>query len=162
MTAGPWTEAPADTPDAGRTTYELSADEAVAWGRISEEVGTRLLPVLDRLTRALPSVTAAMVSTADGFSLCALGLPGDRVERVSAMTGALHSMAASASTGGDGSDAPTDLLTITSGTATTVVMAVAGMSVGASLLWLTGRHDTLGAMISRARAAVGEIEALGL
>lgn len=162
MTAGPCTESSPDTGDAGRTTYELSADEAVAWGRISEEIGTKLLPVLDRLTRALPSVTAAMVSTADGFSLCALGLPGDRVERVSAMAGALHSMAASASSGGDASDAPTDLLTITSGAATTVVMAVGGMSVGAALLWVTGRDDSLGSMIYRARAAVGEIETLGL
>jgi predicted regulator of Ras-like GTPase activity (Roadblock/LC7/MglB family) len=161
VTAGPCTETPADTGDGGRTTYELSADEAVAWRRISEEIGTRLLPVLDRLTRALPS-TAAMVSTADGFSLCALGLPGDRVERVSAMAGALHSMAASASSGGDASDAPTDLLAVTSGAATTVVMAVGGMSVGAALLWVTGRDDSLGSMIYRARAAVGEIEALGL
>ena len=69
---------------AGRTTYELSADEARTWDGITDEIGARLLPVLERLVRSMPTTTGALVATADGFNLCALGLPADRVERICA------------------------------------------------------------------------------
>jgi hypothetical protein len=97
VTARPWADTLAvDAADADRPTFELGADEARAWQDITDETGTRLVPVLERLAGALPSATGVMVATADGFNLCALGLAADRVERVCAMTSALFSMASTA------------------------------------------------------------------
>lgn len=160
MTAGPWADALAvDAADTDRSAYELSADEARAWGEITDDTGARLVPVLERLSRALPSVTGVMVATADGFNLCALGLPADKVERVCAMTSALFSMATTAMPEDDPGRA--DLLTISSGETCTVVLAVPGLSLGAAVLWVHGTHETLGSMIYRARATAAEITALG-
>ena len=159
MTAGPWADAlDVDAADTDRSAYELGADEARAWSEITDETGARLVPVLERLTRALPTVTGAMVATADGFNLCALGLPEDRVERVCAMTSALFSMATTALPDDDA--APADLLTISSGGTSTVVLALPGLSLGAATLWVHGTEETLGSMIYRARAAAAEITEL--
>jgi predicted regulator of Ras-like GTPase activity (Roadblock/LC7/MglB family) len=164
VTAGPWADTLAvdavDAADAGRPTFELGADEARAWQDITDETGTRLVPVLERLARALPSVTGVMVATADGFNLCALGLAADRVERVCAMTSALFSMATTALPDDDPGHA--DLLTIGTGEACTVVLAVPGLSLGAAILWVSAGHESLGSMVYRSRAALAEIAALGL
>ncbi|MGA9746232.1 MAG: hypothetical protein WBQ50_02125 [Nocardioides sp.] len=149
----------------GAATYELDGVEAQRWGQISEEIGRQLLPALEQLDRSLASLTTVMVATADGLNLAALGLRDDRVERVSAMAGALHSMS-SATTAAIVGDPPggttTGLLTITHGDATTVVLAVGGLSLGPALLWVTARLDTLGAIIYHARHTVASIEQLGL
>lgn len=161
MTVGPWADAlDVDAADTDRAAYELSADEARAWGEITDETGARLVPVLERLTRALPSVTGVMVATADGFNLCALGLPEERVERVCAMTSALFSMATTALPDDDAG--PTELLTISTGGTCTVVLAVPQLSLGAAVLWVHGTEETLGSMIYRARAAAAEIAELGV
>jgi predicted regulator of Ras-like GTPase activity (Roadblock/LC7/MglB family) len=161
VTAGPWADALAvDAADADRSTFELGADEALAWHDITDRTGALLVPVLERLAGALPSVTGVMVATADGFNLCALGLPADRVERVCAMTSALFSMATTAMPDDDPGQA--DLLTIGSGEAGTVVLALPGLSLGAAILWVGARHETLGSLVYRARAAAAEIAALGL
>ncbi len=147
----------------GATTYELDRVEAARWGQISEEVGVQLLPALERLDRSLASMTTAMVATADGLNLAALGLREDQVERVSAMAGALHSMSTattSAIVDPSGSVASPDLLTISHGDAATVVLAISGLSLGPALLWVTARLDTLGAVIYHARNAVAAIEQL--
>jgi predicted regulator of Ras-like GTPase activity (Roadblock/LC7/MglB family) len=161
VTAAPWADALAvDAADADRSAFELAADEARAWDDITEETGARLVPVLEQLAAALPSATGVLVSTADGFNLCALGLPADRVERVCAMTSALFSMGTTALPDDDPGQA--ELLTISTSEACTVVLAVPGLSLGAALLWVSARHETLGAMVYRARAAAAEITALGL
>jgi predicted regulator of Ras-like GTPase activity (Roadblock/LC7/MglB family) len=145
---------------AGRTTYELSADEARTWDGITDEIGARLLPVLERLIRAMPTTTGAMVATADGFNLCALGLTAERVERVCAMTSAVFSMAATVLPDDDAE--PADLLAIGSGDTSTVVLAVTGLTVGPAVLWVSARHETLGSVLYRSRAVAAEIAGLGV
>lgn len=149
---------------AGATTYELDHVEAQRWGEISEEIGRQLLPALERLDRSLASLTTVMVATADGLNLAALGLSEDRVERISAMAGALHSMssATTAAIVDDPAGAEPDLLTISHGDAATVVLAVRGLSLGPAVLWVTARLDSLGAVVYHARNTVAEIERLGL
>jgi predicted regulator of Ras-like GTPase activity (Roadblock/LC7/MglB family) len=161
VTAGPWADALAvDAADADRSSFELGADEARAWGDLTDRTGVLLVPVLERLAAALPSVTGVMVATGDGFNLCALGLPEERVERVCAMTSALFSMATAAMP--DDEPGQADLLTIGTGEACTVVLAVPGLSLGAAVLWVSARHEPLGSVVYRARAAAAEIAALGL
>jgi predicted regulator of Ras-like GTPase activity (Roadblock/LC7/MglB family) len=155
VTAGPWAEAAPD-----RTVCELSPDEAQAWDGITDEIGARLLPVLEGLAGTMPSVTGVLVATADGFNLCALGLPADRVERICAMTSAVFSMASTVLPDDDA--APADLLTIGSGDTCTVVLAVPGLSVGPAVLWVSARHDTLGTVLYRSRAVAAEIAGLGV
>lgn len=145
---------------AGRTTYELSADEARTWDGITDEIGARLLPVLERLVRSMPTTTGALVATADGFNLCALGLPADRVERICAMTSAVFSMAATVLPSDD--TEPADLLAIGSGDTATVVLSVPALTVGSAVLWVSADHETLGSLLYRSRAAAAEIAELGV
>jgi hypothetical protein len=42
------------------------------------------------------------------------------------------------------------------------VLAVPGLSLGAAILWVSTRRESLGAVVYRSRAAAAEIAALGL
>lgn len=145
---------------AGRTTYELGADETRTWEGITDEIGGRLLPVLEQLVHSMPTTTGALVATVDGFNLCALGLPAERVERVCAMTSAVFSMAATVLPADDAE--PADLLAIGSGDTATVVLTVPGLTVGSAVLWVSADHETLGSLLYRSRAAAAEIAGLGV
>lgn len=142
---------------------ELEGEAAVQWEDLSERIGTAVQPVLEGLARTLPSVTAVMISTADGFNLCALGLNDERVDRISAMGSALHSVARAATEAlaeVEGTDQPLDMLSISHGSYTTVVLTVPGLGDGSALLWVTGNQDSLGAMIFRAKASVADLQAV--
>ena len=140
---------------------ELEHDEVGHWRDLSESVGARLLPVLEDVITSLPSSTIAMVCTADGFNLCALGLEESQVDRVSAMASSLYSVAAAA-TAASGDSERDDLnamnmVTLSHGEQSTVVMAVDGLPLGPALLWVTGRRESLGAIIYRTREAAGRM-----
>lgn len=142
--------------------HEMGAAEARRWAQTTERIGQDLLPVLEQLAGSLPSATAIMVSTGDGFNLCALGLSEEQVDRVSAMGSALHSVSRAATEALAGGEAhqPLDMLSITHGAHTTVVLTLRGLDHGQALLWVTGTQDSMGVMIFRARAAAAEIEAV--
>lgn len=141
--------------------FEMSEDEADDWQDETDQVGQALLPALQQLVVALPSARSIMVSTADGFNLCSLGLTEEVVDHISAMGSALHSVARSAVESlGDhaaGEPAPLDALTIAHGSHTTVVLTVPVVEHEYALLWITGTTDTLGSILFRARAAVPAI-----
>jgi predicted regulator of Ras-like GTPase activity (Roadblock/LC7/MglB family) len=142
----------------------MTSGEAEHWRETTERVGRELLPSLERLAASLPSVTSVMVSTADGFNLCSMGLDERAVDRVSAMGSALHSVARSAveSLGrGEGlSDGePPESLTIAHNGNITVVLTVPAGDHEHALLWVTGSDESLGAILFRAKAAVPDLSA---
>ena len=117
-------------------------DSAIAadWGLWSEQIGLALVPILRRAVASTPAITSALITTADGFNLCALGLDEAHISHVSAMTGALLSIAESVTDVFDDSDDHAmDLVSLAHGGRTTVVLAVRQLIIGQVLVWLTGQ-----------------------
>ncbi len=137
---------------------EMDEDIAAAWELWSEQIGRALLPVLRTLAESLPTFSSAMICTADGFNLCALGVDEIEVSRLSAMTSSLHSIADSVSGSvHDDRGGPLDMVTLTNGASKTVVLAVRDLIVGQLLIWVTVGDDSLGALLMRAKVAAGSV-----
>lgn len=156
LAARPHMPPEADAGDAGADLHgvEMDRDVAADWELWSEQIGRALLPILQQVVDATPTVTAAMVCTADGFNLCSLGLEEEDVNRVSAMTSSLHSLASTVTGVVDKPlDHPLDMVSMSHGTRATVVLAVRHLVTGQLLLWLTGEAEMLGILLVRARAA---------
>jgi len=121
-------------------------------------IGQRILPIIEPLAASLPAITAIMVSTADGFNLCALGLTPENVERVSALGSALHSVASTVAEAiASAEESPLDLLTIVNGSFTTVVFNISLDDGNELLLWVTTGGATMGSVIFGAREAAAAI-----
>lgn len=60
-----------------------------------EVLGERVLPKMQDLHKRIPRLTAAVLSTTDGFNVCAIGLAEEQVGKLAAMSGSLLSMGAS-------------------------------------------------------------------
>lgn len=153
-----------ERPDGVSRAHEMTDDQAQDWWETTERIGRELLPHLDTLAASLPSVSSIMVSTADGFNLCSMGLDEGTVDRVSAMGSALHSVARSAveSLGRQrtaGPAGPPESMTIAHDGNITVVLTVPAGPQEHALLWVTGTDDSLGAILFRARAVVADISA---
>lgn len=148
----------APKPDNG---VEMDSAIAADWGLWSEQIGLALLPILRRAVAATPAITSALIGTADGFNLCALGLEEAHIAQVSAMTGALLSVAESVTDVFDESDDhPTDVVSITHGDHTTVVLAVRHLIIGQLLIWLTGHVSAAAPIESVARDVATSVEML--
>jgi predicted regulator of Ras-like GTPase activity (Roadblock/LC7/MglB family) len=118
---------------------EMDSDIAADWNLWSEQIGRALLPILRSVVESTPTVTSAMIGTADGFNLCSLGLDEHDVTRVSAMTSSLLSLADAVTDVVDkADDHPLDLVSLAHGSYATVVLAVRHLIVGQLLIWLTG------------------------
>ena len=122
------------------------------------ELGKRILPIIEPLAESMPAITAIMVSTADGFNLCALGLTPDNVERVAALGSAMHSLASTVAEAiAPLEENPLDLLTIANGPFTTVVFNIALDDGNVLLLWVTTSEATMGSVIFGSRQAASAI-----
>ncbi len=75
---------------------ELDSAGADSWEAWSTTVAEQVLPMLDDLSSALPGLQSALLSTADGFGLCARGLDDTTVRRVSSMASSMTSLASAA------------------------------------------------------------------
>ncbi|MFN8189055.1 MAG: roadblock/LC7 domain-containing protein [Nocardioidaceae bacterium] len=118
---------------------EMDSDIAADWNLWSEQIGRALLPILRSVVESTPTVTSAMIGTADGFNLCSLGLDEHDVTRVSAMTSSLLSLADAVTDVVDKADEhPLDLVSLAHGSYATVVLTVRHLIVGQLLIWLTG------------------------
>jgi|GEM_PF-1206297 predicted regulator of Ras-like GTPase activity (Roadblock/LC7/MglB family) len=139
---------------------EMDADIAEYWELWSEQIGHALVPVLEKLEKSLPGFTSAMICTADGFNLCTLGVEEDQVTRLSAMTSSLHSIADVMSTSVHEGDELLDVLSLSNGSSSTVLMAIRHLIIGQVLLWVTAENDTLGALLMRARVAARDVSSI--
>ena len=70
-------------------------DQTEAWLAWCATVGELVLPIMLDLHRRIPQTSAAMLCTADGFNLCALGLDESAVGRMAALTSSLYAVALS-------------------------------------------------------------------
>lgn len=139
---------------AGTSVVELT-DE---WSDWSARTGAALLPLLDELNRQMPSLTSAMICTADGLNLCGLGIAAESVDRVSALTSSLHSIVGALSRAVQpGTADGLDVVSLGNGASQTVVVAVKGVSCGQLLVWVTAEKVTLGVLLVRARAVAEKI-----
>lgn len=139
---------------------EMDADIAQYWELWSEQIGRALVPVLEKLEHSLPGFASAMICTADGFNLCTLGVDEEQVTRLSAMTSSLHSIADVMSTSVHEGDELLDVLSLSNGSSSTVLMAIRHLIIGQVLLWVTAENDTLGALLMRARVAARDVSTI--
>ncbi|MEZ5096276.1 MAG: roadblock/LC7 domain-containing protein [Nocardioides sp.] len=138
---------------------EMDADIAASWDLWSAQIGHALLPVLERLATSLPGFSSAMICTADGFNLCSIGLDEAAVDRVSALTSSLHSIADAVTDATQEAGRPLDMVSLANGTSKTVVLAVRDLIVGQLLVHVTADTDTLGVLLVRARVAAESVRA---
>ncbi|MFT3873261.1 MAG: hypothetical protein QM714_11550 [Nocardioides sp.] len=139
---------------------EMDTDIADYWELWSEQIGRALVPVLDKLAASLPSFSSAMICTADGFNLCTLGVDEDQVTRLSAMTSSLHSIADVMSTSVHDGDDLLDIVSLTNGSSSTVLMAIRSLIIGQVLLWVTAEQVPLGALLMRGRVAARDVRTI--
>ena len=119
-------EPPRPTMPAGASSNtEMDRDIAANWELWSGQIGRALLPILHQIVDTTPEVTSAMIGTADGFNLCAIGLEEDDIARVSAMTSSLLSLADAVTDVVDkADDHPLDVVTVAHGPFVTVMLTV--------------------------------------
>jgi predicted regulator of Ras-like GTPase activity (Roadblock/LC7/MglB family) len=140
---------------------EMDEDIAAYWGLWSEQIGRALLPVLQKLSDGLPDFSSAMICTADGFNLCTIGVSETQVNRLSAMTSSLHSIADAVSGSVHDQDGGAlDMVSLSNGASKTVVIAIRNLIIGQLLLWVTAGDDSLGVLLMRAKVAAEEIRAV--
>lgn len=69
--------------------HEGIAQEWELWSMI---IGRTALPRLQRISESLPTMTSAMLGTADGLNLCSLGVPEEDVGRLAALNSSLFAV----------------------------------------------------------------------
>lgn len=150
---------------------ELDSVGADSWEAWSAAVAELVQPMLDDLSSSLPGLQSALLSTADGFGLCARGLDDTTVRRVSSMASSMTSLA-SAATGPEPHLAapshsvaePTDgdtslaLVTLVHGACITVVLPVR-LPNDDLLLSVTVSGPTLGSLLHHAELTSDRIRA---
>ncbi len=128
-----------------------------------EETGTAALPVLRDLAQRVPGIDGAMVCTADGYNLCALGLEEAQVGRLAAMTSSLYSVSgaacsAVAAQSRSGHAEPLEQVTLRSGDTQYMVFPIEHDELGYLLLSLWAKNVTLGELLMEAKISAREIE----
>ncbi|MEZ5091817.1 roadblock/LC7 domain-containing protein [Nocardioides sp.] len=135
---------------------------AGSWEDWAVEVADRALPTLDELDAALPGVESALVSTADGFGLCAIGLDDDEARRLASMVSSMTSLASAATDpaagGSEDGDTSLALVTLVHGKSITVVLPVR-LEHDDLLLSVTVSGPTLGSLIYQAELTSDRIRA---
>ncbi len=108
--------------------------------------------MLTTLVQRVPGIQRAMLSTPDGFNLCAVGAGEDEVSRLAALTSSLHAVAG-ASVGTARGGAALDHLTLVSGDTTKVLIGVPHRGLGQLLLAADGAGVALGVILVGVRSA---------
>lgn len=128
-----------------------------------EITGEATLPVLQGLAERVPGLDGAMVCTADGYNLCALGLEEAQVGRLAAMTSSLYSVSraacgAVAAQSRSGHAEPLDQVTLRSGDSQYMVFPIEHDELGYLLLSLWAKNVSLGELLMEAKISAREIE----
>lgn len=126
-----------------------------------QEIGTSALPALETLVERLSSIDGAMLCTADGYNLCALGLDENQVGRLAALTstlfsvsrGAMEAVAQSSHSVG----APLEQVTLRSGETQCLVFPIQHDRLGYVILCLWAERTGLGELLMEARITAREI-----
>jgi predicted regulator of Ras-like GTPase activity (Roadblock/LC7/MglB family) len=135
---------------------EFNSHLAVDWDVWSEDLGHSLMPILEKLAASMPRFRSAMICTADGFNLCALGADPEAVDRLAALSSSMQSMAEAIIQGLDHRGQRLETINLSHGSGHVVLVAVRGLSVGPLLVWVAA-EETLGLVLVRAKVAAAEV-----
>jgi predicted regulator of Ras-like GTPase activity (Roadblock/LC7/MglB family) len=142
--------------------YEAADDDVFdEWTVRSEEIGHASVPVLLEIGERLPSMDAAMLCTADGFNLCAVGVDEEQVGRLAALSSSLYSVSgATAGALDSGRSEPLDVVSLVSQSRQLIVISLAHQTLGYLLLVVSAKDVRLGEMLVVARGAARQITGL--
>lgn len=153
-------------------------DPAIArsWSLWSPIVGRTAMTRIESAAEALPEVTSAILSTADGLRICSLGLEDDDADRLAALNGSLFGVARAGNRivaseedearllDGDGSAEGDGVarmfgtsVSLSVGEARTVVHSLVVPPFGQLLLGVTATGVQLGTLLVTARQAARDV-----
>ncbi len=128
-----------------------------------ESTGKAALPVLIALAEQVDGLDGAMVCTADGYNLCAIGLEEHQVGRLAAMTSSLYSVSRAAcseiavQTRGDSANGPLDQVTLRNGDTQYMVFPIEHEDLGYLLLGVWAKQVSLGELLMEAKISARKI-----
>lgn len=141
---------------------EVSIDPAVAenWELWSRAIGSMALPRLEKVKESVPEIRSAMLCTADGMNLCALGIEPEDVGRMAALNSSLFAVSSSqAEIVASGAASRTEtMVNISTGRGHLVLASFVQAPLGQLLLSLSAEGLQLGTLIVRARQASADIQ----
>lgn len=136
--------------------HEGIAQEWELWSMI---IGRTALPRLQRIRDALPTMTSAMLGTADGLNLCALGVPEEDVGRLAALNSSLFAVSsAQAEIVGSEAAAPgSAMVAVSTGRGHLVLVSFVQPPLGHLLLAVSAEEGQVGTMAVVVRRSAEEI-----
>lgn len=132
---------------------------AAEWELWSMIIGRTALPRLERIADDLPTMTSAMLSTADGLNLCSLGVAEDDVGRLAALNSSLFAVSSAQAdiVSHQGVAAGQAMVSISSGHGHLVLVSFVQPPLGHLLLAVSAEDVQLGTMVVLIRRSAEEI-----
>lgn len=143
------------------TPAEIAVNEEVAghWELWSNIIGATALPRIERLRDVIPTLTTAILSTADGLNLCSIGVERDNVGRLAALNSSMYAIASSqADVIGRNADAQSTIVNVSTGNGHIVLASFVQKPLGQLLLAISAEELPLGMLVVHTRAAVDDIQ----
>ncbi|GAA1346897.1 hypothetical protein [Falsarthrobacter nasiphocae] len=138
---------------------DISPEIAEHWDTWSRAIGTAALPRLRRLRENNPEITSAILCTADGMNLCAVGIPEENVGRLAALNSSLFAIAASEAeiVSEAGASPSSTTVHLSTGNGFIVLASFVLEDLGQMLLALSAEETQLGMLAVQARGAADDI-----
>ena len=132
---------------------------AAEWELWSMIIGRTALPRLERIRDSLPTMTSAMLGTADGLNLAALGVPEEDVGRLAALNSSLFAVSSAQAeiVGSEGVSPGQAIVSISTGHGHLVLVSFVQPPLGHLLLAVSAEEVQLGTMVVIVRRAAEEI-----
>lgn len=126
----------------------------------SAALGNYVLPTMEKLTRKIPTLTAAVLCSTDGFNICSIGIDETGVGKLVALGSSLFavSRAMVGELDGDSGTRESDQIAIASGDLQIVGIRVRHRTQRPLLLMVAADKAALGAILVNARAIGAELE----
>lgn len=141
--------------------YDMPDSQVRDWNDWSSEVGNAVLPKFLELKDRLPSMTAAMLCTADGLNLCAVGVGEEQVGHLAALNSSLYAVAAAHTEAIQGAPRHAgDLINVSTQIGHVVVAGIAPRLLGPMLLSVAATDASLGLIHQNVRVCAEELLAL--
>ncbi|GAB77226.1 hypothetical protein SAMN05421595_1041 [Austwickia chelonae] len=141
--------------------HEVHMHEGIAtqWELWSTIIGKTALPRLEQLREHLPTMTSAILSTADGLNLCAVGISPENVGRLAALNSSMFAVSSAQTeiVQGDEASPMKTLVHLTSETTHTVMVSLVQEPLGHLLLAVSARDVPLGTVVVNVRNAAEDI-----
>ncbi len=137
----------------------IAPEIAEHWDIWSKVIGRTALPRLEALRETIPTMTSAILCTADGMNLCAIGIEQDNVGRLAALNSSLFAIAASeAEIVSDGTASPqSTMVHMSTGQGHIVLASLVLSDLGQFLLAISAKDIPLGMLVVQTRQAAEDI-----